>query len=154
MSPRIFVIDDHPDYRNLLSHHVTTNWPDAIVRLYDPQESGRLPADFSGAGNDVILLGDSAGGKDALDWLHQFHRIQRFPPVVYIGNGDERQIVAAIKAGAADYISRERLNHRLLIDLIEPYIGHEQPSSSSGRFFVDQEKLAEAGLPDLKGYEF
>ncbi len=153
-NPRIFVIDDQDDYRKLLSHHLTTNWPHAIVKLYDPVESGRLPTDFSGAGNDVIVLGESAGGEDALDWLRQFHRVPRFPPVVFIGNGDERQIVAAMKAGAADYISKQRLNHQRLIDIVEPFIGHDRPSSSSGKFFVDQEKLAEAGLPHLKGYEF
>lgn len=154
MNPRIFVIDDHDDYRKLLSHHLTTHWPNAVVRLYDPKESGRLPADFSGAGNDAVLLGDSAGGEEALDWLHQFTRMPRFPPVIYIGNGDERQIVAAMKAGASDYISRERLNHRRLIDIVEAFIGRDRPSSSSGKFFVDQQKLAEAGLPDLKGYDF
>jgi len=154
MNPRIFVIDDHDDYRKLLSHHLTTHWPNAVVRLYDPKESGRLPADFSGAGNDAVLLGDSAGGQAALDWLHQFTRMPRFPPVIFIGNGDERQIVAAMKAGASDYISRERLNHRRLIDIVEPFIGRDRPSSSSGKFFVDRQKLAEAGLPNLKGYDF
>ena len=131
-----------------------THWPNAVVRFYDPQESDRLPEDFSGVGNDVILLGDSVGGADTLDWLRQFHLIPRFPPVIYIGNGDERQIVAAMKAGASDYISWGRLNHRVLSDIIEPIIGQDQSASNSGRFFVDQEKLTAASLPDLKGYKF
>lgn len=154
MSPRVFVIDDHDDYRKLLSHHLTTHWPNAIVRLYDPEESGRLPADFSGAGNDVILLGESTRGGNPLDWLAQFCRVPRFPPIVFIGSGDERQIVTAMKIGAADYISRGRLNHRRLIDIIEPFIGRDGRASSSGRFFVGKEKLAEGGLPNLKGYDF
>ncbi|MDP7154660.1 MAG: hypothetical protein QF897_09465, partial [Gammaproteobacteria bacterium] len=66
MSPRIFVINDRQDQRNLLSHHLMTHWPNAVVRFYDPQESDRLPEDFSGVGNDVILLGDSVGGADTL----------------------------------------------------------------------------------------
>jgi len=154
MNPKIFVIDDREDYRKLLNQHLVTNWPDAIVRLYDSRESGRLPAGFSGAGNDLILLGDLAGGEDALNWLRQFQRVQRFPPIIFVGNGDERQIVEAMKAGAADYISMDRLNHRRLIDIVEPFIAGNHPSSSSGQFFVNQEKLAEAGLPSLKGYEF
>ena len=154
MRPKIFVIDDQEDYRRLLNQHLVTNWPDAVVRLYDSSGSGRLPAGFSGAGNDLILLGDLAGGEDSLDWLRQFRRVPRFPPVVFIGNGDERQIVEAMKAGAADYISRDRLNHRRLIDIVEPFIADNHPSSSSGKFFVGQEKFAEAGLPNLKGYEF
>ena len=152
-SPKIFVIDAHDDYCKLLSHHLTTNWPNAIVRLYDPKDSGRLPTAFSGAGNDVILLGDTADDEGALDWLQQFHRIPRFPPVIFIGTGDERQIVAAMKAGAADYISKGRLNHRGLIGIVAPFVSNNRPSSSSGQFFVDQEKLAAAGLPSLKGYD-
>ena len=154
MNPKIFVIDDREDYRKLLNQHLVTNWPDAIVRLYDSRESGRLPAGFSGAGNDLILLGDLAGGEDALNWLRQFQRVQRFPPIIFVGSCDERQIVEAMKAGAADYISMDRLNHRRLIDIVEPFIAGNHPSSSSGQFFVNQEKLAEAGLPSLKGYEF
>ena len=85
--PRIFIIDDSADYRALLSHHVTTRWPDAVVRGYDPVFSGRLPDSFSGAGNDLILLGHPAGGEDALDWLRQFRQVPGFPPVGLIGNG-------------------------------------------------------------------
>lgn len=153
MNPRFLIIDDQADYRVLLSHHLTTRWPGAIIRPYDPDESGRLPADFAGAGNDVILLGDPAGDGDALDWLRQFRRIPRFPPVVILGSGDERQIVEAMKAGAADYISKPRLSHRALIDIVEPLIGRDQPSSSSGRFFVAGEEAAENGMPALKGFE-
>jgi serine/threonine protein kinase len=41
-----------------------------------------------------------------------------------------------------------------LIDIVEPLIGDDRPSSSSGKFFIDREKLAETGLPTLKGYDF
>jgi len=154
LNPRIFVIDTHDDFRHLLSHHLATHWPDAVVRLYNPDESGRLPDDFSGAGNDVILLGGMASGHDALDWLCQFRRIPRFPPIIFFGNGDERQIVAVMKAGAADYLSKERLNHNRFIEIVEPFIGRDGSSSSSGRFFIDEEKAADAALPTLKGYDF
>ena len=63
---KILIIDDHADYRRLLSHHVAARWPDAMIREYDPLVSGRLPEAFSGAGNDVILLGHPSGRGDAL----------------------------------------------------------------------------------------
>ena len=154
MWPKVFIIDDSPDYRALLKHHVATHWPDASIKQYDPLESGRLPEDFSGAGNDLILLGHPAGETDALDWLRQFRRIRGFPPVILIGDDDERRIVTAMKIGAADYISKGRLNHRRLIEVIEAVLGQSPPMAASGRFFVNPDAMATSGLPSLKGYEF
>jgi hypothetical protein len=157
MSPKVFIIDGRSDYRSLLSHHVTTHWSDATVKEYDPVSSGRLPESFSGAGNDIILLGEPAGDADALEWLRQFCGKPGFPPVVLIGDGDERQIIEAIKIGATEYISQTRLNHQALIEVLETAfatIEKDRSTSESGRFFVDAEQLEDAGLPSVKGYEF
>ena len=157
MSPKVFIIDGQADYRSLLSHHVTTHWPDATVKEYDPVTSGRLPESFSGAGNDIVLLGEPAGDADALDWLRQFCEKPGFPPVVLIGDGAERQIIDAMKIGATEYISKTRLNHQALIEVLEAVhatIEKSHPTADSGRFFVAAEKLEDAGLPSVKGYEF
>jgi serine/threonine protein kinase len=90
-----------------------------VIREYDPLLSGRLPVAFSGAGNDVILIGHPAGRGDAVDWVRQFRALPRFPPIVVIGSGDERQIVAAIKAGAEDYVGKPGLNNARLAEAIE-----------------------------------
>ena len=60
MKPQFLIIDDDPDYRSLLSHHVSAKWPQANIRSYDPQASGRLPDSFAGASCDVVLLASSA----------------------------------------------------------------------------------------------
>lgn len=123
MSPlKILIIDDHADYRRLLSHHVTTRWPDAVIREYDPVMSGRLPEAFSGAGNDVVLLGHPCGRGDVLDWVRQFRALPRFPPIVVIGSGEERQVVAAVKAGADDYVGKPGLNNARLVEAIEQVV--------------------------------
>jgi CheY-like chemotaxis protein len=154
VSPKIFIIDDQPEYRALLGHHVSTHWPAADVREYDPIKSGRLPDTFSGAGNDIVLLGHPAGEGDALDWLRQFRQIPRFPPVVVIGDGDERQIVAAMKAGAADYISKRRLNHARLIEMLEGLLDQGRPHSDSGVFALDPDDPVGKVPANLKGFEF
>ncbi len=81
--------------------------------------SGRLPEAFSGAGNDVVLLGHPCGRGDVVDWVRQFRALPRFPPIVVIGNGDERQIVAALKAGANEYVGKPGLSHARLAEAIE-----------------------------------
>lgn len=81
--------------------------------------SGRLPEAFSGAGNDVVVLGHPCGGGDVVDWVRQFRALPRFPPIVVVGSGDERQIVAAVRAGADDYVGKPGLNHPRLVEAIE-----------------------------------
>jgi hypothetical protein len=64
MSIKVMIIDEQADFRTLLMHHVTTHWPDAIISAYDPTIAGHLPDEFSGAGNDLILLGSLHGDRD------------------------------------------------------------------------------------------
>jgi len=137
------IIDDQADYRRLLSHHISARWPDAVILEFDPRRSGRLPDGFSGAGHELVLLGDPAGGGEALDWLRRFRRVPQFPPVLFIGSGDERQVVAAIKAGAEDYLGRASLSHARLVQAMEPALGLA---------VADGAAAAEA-WPTLRGYE-
>jgi eukaryotic-like serine/threonine-protein kinase len=116
---KFLVIDDRDDYRRLLSHHISTHWPEAQIREYSALESGRLPDGFAGAGNDVILLGHPYGGQDVLSVLEQFRAHPRFPAIVVIGSGDERQVIAAIRSGADDYLGRPSLSHQRLVEAIE-----------------------------------
>jgi eukaryotic-like serine/threonine-protein kinase len=98
---------------------VATRWPDAVIREYDPVLSGRLPEAFSGAGNDVILLGHPSGRGEVVEWVRQFRSLPRFPPIVVIGSGDERQVVAAVKAGADEYVGKPGLTNARLVEAIE-----------------------------------
>lgn len=90
-----------------------------MIREYDPLLSGRLPEAFSGAGNDLVLLGHPSGRADAVDWVRQFRALPRFPPIVVIGSGDERQVVAAVKAGADEYVGKPGLSNSRLVEAIE-----------------------------------
>ena len=92
------IIDGQAEFRSLLMHHVTTHWSDAVISAYDPVEAGYLPDEFSGAGNDMVLLGDNYGERDALQALRQFCQVPSFPPVVFLGAADDQE--QAMKAGA------------------------------------------------------
>jgi FixJ family two-component response regulator len=144
--PRVFIIDDHADFRRLLGHHITARWPNAVVQYYDPVISGRLPAAFSGAGNDVVLLGHPAGHGDAVDWVRQLRKLPRFPPIVFFGTGDVRQVVAAIRAGAEDYITKSDLDHARLVEAVEQALG-------AGADATRARPAEQHSLPGLPGYE-
>ena len=86
MSIKVMIIDAQADFRTLLMHHLTTHWSDAVITAYDPVAAGHLPEEFSGAGNDVVLLGDELGDREGPDLVRQFSRRPRFPAIVYFGS--------------------------------------------------------------------
>jgi serine/threonine protein kinase len=123
-----------------------------VIREYDPVVSGRLPEAFSGAGNDVILLGHPCGRGDVLDWLRQFRALPRFPPIVIIGSGEERQIVAALRAGADDYVGKPGLNNARLIEAIEEAVKAPPRSAPAGSGPADP-SVAGSRDPIPRNYE-
>lgn len=121
MAFRILVIDDHAEFRELLRHHMRVRWPEAEVREHDPSRQGALPAGFTGADLDVVLLDYQLGTtEDGFDYLRRFHAIEGFPPVIMLtASGNEALAVRAIKGGAADYIPKQAMTHERLISSIE-----------------------------------
>ena len=89
MSIRFMIIDGQADFRSLLMHHISAHWHDAIISEYDPVESGYLPDEFTGAGNDIILLGNELGERDGLEVSRKFLKQPKFPALVYFGNRSE-----------------------------------------------------------------
>jgi len=150
MSLKVIIIESSSDYRSLVLHHLTTHWPGAKITEYDPAESGTLPDNFSGAGNDLVVLGDPLGERSGLDWLRRFTAIKGFPPVVMLGDGNERSIVAAIRAGAKDYIARASLSHELLIQICEAVLAEARVKTERSTHSIPAGELE---IPGLKGYE-
>lgn len=153
-APRILIIDDQAAFRALLGHHITTRWPDAAVRHLDPLTGCGPPDAHVVADHDVVLLGDPVGQADALLWLRQLSGPVDGPPIIFLGNGDERRIVAAVKAGAHDYVSKDHLSHKRLIEAVEGAVTGRtgNPDQSEGRSLRPESKPP--GLINLRGYEF
>jgi serine/threonine protein kinase len=147
--PRVFIIDDRADFRRLLGHHITARWPDAVVQYYDPAASGPLPSAFSGAGSDLVLLGHPAAQGDAVEWVRKLRRTPRFPPIIFLGTGDERQVVAAIKAGAEDYLGKSALTHARLIEAMERALAGSRGEEGRGKAGL----AGRGALPGLPAYE-
>ena len=143
------IIDGHAEFRSLLMHHVTTHWPDAIISAYDPTEAGHLPEEFSGAGNDIILLGDNQGEREALSTLRQFAKTIGFPGIVFLGRGGQ---AAALEIGADAFIDRDNIGHDALIACMGDIMRSQQRVASTDSLFVGD--LATGMRPLVKGYRF
>ena len=121
---KVMIIDGQADFRTLLTHHVTSHWPDAVITAYDPIEAGYLPDEFSGAGSDVVLLGDHYGERNAL--LYDLERaLERLDPderallaMRYVAGFDSNELAAAIGLSPSGTRTRlERLLARLRKEL-------------------------------------
>ncbi len=142
------IIDGQAEFRSLLMHHLTTHWPDAVISAYDPIEAGHLPDEFSGAGNDIVLLGDFLGDRDGLDVLKRFVHRSGFPPVAYFARPKER--AKAKEIGADCFFPRHGIEHDAMIVRIGEVLASRRKASSTGSLFVGD---AAIGVhPLIRGY--
>lgn len=144
------IIDGQAEFRSLLMHHVTAHWPDADITDFDPLASGHLPAEFSGAGNDLILLGDAQGERDGLQILKQFTTRPGFPPVVYFGAQDAEVKAMAKRRGAAGFLPRDRIHHASLVVTLGDVLRARRRVSSTESLFVGD--LRTGIQPVIRGY--
>lgn len=144
------IIDAQADFRTLLMHHVTTHWPDAIISAYDPSTAGHLPDEFSGAGNDLVLLGSEQGNRDGVDVLRRFRKRDKFPPLVYFGTEDDEAMVQRLRPDA--HFIRNHVKHdSLIVSLSEVLMAHRRVASTESLFVGDMR----TGMhPLIKGYRF
>jgi serine/threonine protein kinase len=149
MSIKVMIIDEQADFRTLLMHHVTTHWPDAIISAYDPTEAGHLPEEFSGAGNDLILLGSRHGAdRKGVDVLRQFLSRRKFPPVVYFGTEDDQEEAGRLEPDAQ--FIRDHINHDSLINKLSGVLVARKQATSTNASFVGD--MGTGANPLIKGY--
>jgi tRNA A-37 threonylcarbamoyl transferase component Bud32/CheY-like chemotaxis protein len=108
MTVKALIVSDRPDYRQLLAHHVTLEWRDALPAEYEPAKRGRLQASFRGSAYDVVLLDHEVQEGRGLEWLEDLSERVGFPPIVYFApQGDER----AVEVGASRVLARLEFDH-------------------------------------------
>ena len=144
------IIDGQAEFRRLLMHHVSTHWPDAVITDFDPIRSGHLPDEFSGAGNDVILMGNALGDREGVDEVRRFKRKANFPAVVYFGDKEEAGPV--LDRGADGCFLRDDFSHDALVVRLSDILVARRRVTSTGSLFVGDRA---AGIePLIKGYRF
>jgi DNA-binding LytR/AlgR family response regulator len=113
------IVDDDPDYRQLLRYHLEVEWPDAAI---EESQSVAGAAQLDGldvGGFDVVLLGYPLGREGPLEVLRRLRARAACPPVMlFTADGDELLAVDALKAGAANYFPKPRVRHQRLVDAI------------------------------------
>ncbi len=116
MTLKVLIVSDRPDYRQLLAHHVTLEWPDALPAEYDPASRGPFGAAFTGSAYDAVLLDSEILSGQGLGWLGELSERPDFPPIVFLAAGaDSATSERALVAGAARVVPRLEFEHAQLV---------------------------------------
>ena len=109
---RILIVDDDPDYRALVKHHLGKVNDTISLTELDPEKQGLPDERFDWSEHDLVLMDYYFGDKETtgLDLLHANHKKKDFPPVIMLTEaGNEEIAVKSIKSGCYDYISKKTL---------------------------------------------
>ena len=107
----LLVVDDVRDHAEMVAEfiHLTDLWPDASIELADSYEEAL--AAFGRQTFDIAFFDYWLGAKDGLSLLREIRRRRIETPVVVLtSRGAEEVAVEAMKAGAADYLSKSQLS--------------------------------------------
>ena len=119
MTLKVLIVSDRPDYRQLLAHHLTLEWPDALTAEYEPVSRGRLQQNFTGAAYDAVLLDHDVQGGRGLEWLEDLSERPDFPQIIYFADAIERPDLERARAsGASHVLERGDFEHGQLVALL------------------------------------
>jgi DNA-binding NarL/FixJ family response regulator len=152
---RVLIIDDHVQFGEWLRQHISVEWPDAEIIVHDPSVVGALPSGFSPSDCELVLLDYRWGDRSGLEVLRQFKRRPGFPPVILLtAQGDQEMAVAAIKAGADDYLPKDDLKHEEIVQAVRESLRRDRGTVARFASDAGSEKTDDNSEYSLKGHRF
>jgi hypothetical protein len=154
-APRLLIISDHTELGRALEQHVSIVWPDAECRIHAPLQSGRLHSGFNAVGYDVVLLDDRIERGQGEKWLDNLLHRNAFPPIIYLAPGDDPGLAQrVVQRGAIDCLTRERIEHRRLADVLRKAIVQRREQLALWRTGPEAERLSQFGSVTIRGHRF
>jgi two-component sensor histidine kinase len=115
---QLLFIDDDPALGRLIQKRLGR----AACTVALARDSAAGLARIREGGVDVVALDHHMPGQDGLEALAEIMRLENPPPVIYVtGTNDSRIAVAALKAGAVDYLVKDLQGE--FMELLEVAIG-------------------------------
>jgi two-component sensor histidine kinase/CheY-like chemotaxis protein len=131
----LYIDDDHGLARLVQRHMRRSGW------LVDVAHDGATGLRMAGEGGfDAIALDHYMPGRDGLEVLADLHAQPGRPPIIFVTAAEEARIaVAALKAGAADYVVKDV--HGAFLDLLQAAVRQavDQAAMRRARARAEQE---------------
>jgi FixJ family two-component response regulator len=154
-APRLLIVTDHTELGRALEQHVSIIWPDAECRVHAPLQSGRLHSGFNAVGYDVVLLDDRIERGQGEKWLDNLLHRNAFPPIVYLARADDPGLAQrVVQRGAIDCLTRERIDHRRMADVLRKAMVQRREQLALLRTGPEAERLSQFGAVTIRGHRF
>jgi eukaryotic-like serine/threonine-protein kinase len=155
IAPRLLIVTDHTDLGRAVEQHVSIIWPAAECRIHAPLQSGRLHSGFTAVGYDVVVLDDRIERGQGEKWLENLLHRNGFPPILYLARGDDPALAQrAVKRGAVDCLTRERIDHRRMADVLRKAVAQRRQHLALLRTGPEAERLSQFGPVTIRGHRF
>jgi serine/threonine protein kinase/FixJ family two-component response regulator len=119
VTPEVLLVDDAEEFRQLAAQFLAIEWPAVEVDEWDPHARGEIPEFYPLGGYDALLLDYDLGFGDGLEWLARLVRRDDCPPVVFVIDAeDENVITEAKQLGAFDYLCKGDLSRARLVEAV------------------------------------
>ncbi len=157
-SPIVLIVGADPKRLQWMSHHLTSQWPEAVVSSLPASEGASLAAALSTPPPDAIALYvDFAAPAFAEAALESMLHVLRVRPAAYFivlaRAGDELAAVRCMKLGAREYLPLRSLSREMLLGAMASALGNRTVQERGAAIRVAlEESPAPPGL-ELPGYE-
>ena len=139
---RFLIVDDDPEYRQLLRYHLDVEWPDATIEEHQPTSAQAVPQGLALADLDLILLGHPLARDEGFTLLKGLRARPHCPPIfVFASPSDEFVAVDALKSGAASYFPKDKVRHHRLVDAIRAEMRTGSPGEDTGSLLVNHKAM-------------
>jgi DNA-binding NarL/FixJ family response regulator len=130
-SPRLLVAGGDPKRLEWLSHHITSQWPEARVWIVPPSDAASLGRVIDDREPDAVMLhvdfGTEALAQQGLERLAELRRLREsLYCIVLAENGDELAVLRTLKSGARDYLPQATLTRDMLLTAVYAAAEHRQ----------------------------
>lgn len=156
---RILHLEDNPTDAQLVREFLLAEWPGCEVVTTDSR--GAFTEQLERGGFEIVLSDFNLGSFDGLEALELSRRFAPFAPFIFLsGTIGEDRAIAAVRAGAHDYVLKERIKqlvpaiHRALRDR-EELARRQEAEEAQRRFVAILEHTPDlVGLAALNGHLF
>src|SRR5262245_47833112 len=118
-SLRLLVVNEDPEDARLIQELSRQGLRGTAVEVREAPNAGDALQAIEAGGFDLLVFDDRIGGTTGLALLRAAKRNPPDTPIVFLTDeGDDEAAVAALRAGAADYLVKARLTSDLLRNVI------------------------------------